>query len=51
MSAQVIEMVLATDVKQHFVLLSQFNTAHQLASFTHSPNTAAKGSHALQNSG
>ncbi|GLI61126.1 hypothetical protein VaNZ11_003401 [Volvox africanus] len=37
---QVIDMVLATDVKQHFTLLSQFNTAHRLASFVHSPATA-----------
>ncbi|GIL81205.1 hypothetical protein Vretifemale_10268, partial [Volvox reticuliferus] len=37
---QVIDMVLATDVKQHFTLLSQFNTAHRLATFVHSPATA-----------
>ncbi|KXZ50318.1 hypothetical protein GPECTOR_17g957 [Gonium pectorale] len=30
---QVIEMVLATDMKQHFGLLSQFNTVHRLAGF------------------
>ncbi len=30
---QVIEMVLATDMKQHFALLSQFNTVHRLAAF------------------
>ncbi|GLI61128.1 hypothetical protein VaNZ11_003403 [Volvox africanus] len=30
---QVIEMVLATDMKQHFSLLSHFSTVHRLASF------------------
>ncbi|GLI61127.1 hypothetical protein VaNZ11_003402 [Volvox africanus] len=30
---QVIEMVLATDMKQHFMLLSQFNTTHRLSGF------------------
>ncbi|EFJ44492.1 3'5'-cyclic nucleotide phosphodiesterase, partial [Volvox carteri f. nagariensis] len=34
---QVIEMVLATDVKQHFALLSQFNNTHRLASFHMAP--------------
>ncbi|KAG2439842.1 hypothetical protein HYH02_010474 [Chlamydomonas schloesseri] len=29
----VIEMILATDMKQHFALLSQFNTVHRLAAF------------------
>ncbi|KAG2437156.1 hypothetical protein HXX76_005823 [Chlamydomonas incerta] len=31
---QVIDMVLATDMKQHFALLSQFNTVHRLANFS-----------------
>ncbi|KAG2437153.1 hypothetical protein HXX76_005820 [Chlamydomonas incerta] len=31
---QVIDMVLATDMKQHFSLLSHFNTVHRLANFT-----------------
>ncbi|GFR48408.1 hypothetical protein Agub_g10302 [Astrephomene gubernaculifera] len=34
---QVIEMVLGTDMKQHFALLSQFNTVHRLAGFAHGP--------------
>ncbi|GLC65344.1 hypothetical protein PLESTF_000283100 [Pleodorina starrii] len=38
---QVIEMVLATDMKQHFSLLSQFNTTHRLASFGHCDTTNA----------
>ncbi|GIL58431.1 hypothetical protein Vafri_13570 [Volvox africanus] len=47
---QVIDMVLATDVKQHFTMLSQFNTAHRLASFVHSPATA-KVNHSSRLSG
>ncbi|GLC41501.1 hypothetical protein PLESTB_001004600 [Pleodorina starrii] len=31
---QVIEMVLSTDMKQHFSLLSHFSTVHRLASYT-----------------
>ncbi|KAG2485168.1 hypothetical protein HYH03_016058 [Edaphochlamys debaryana] len=31
---QVIDMVLATDMKQHFSLLSQFNTVHRLAQYS-----------------
>ncbi|GLI59232.1 hypothetical protein VaNZ11_001076 [Volvox africanus] len=31
---QVIEMVLATDMKQHFSILSHFNTVHRLAAYS-----------------
>ncbi|KAG2501954.1 hypothetical protein HYH03_000452 [Edaphochlamys debaryana] len=42
---QVIEMVLATDMKQHFALLSQFSTVHRLAGYVHGGAAAtAKGS-------
>ncbi|KAG2437154.1 hypothetical protein HXX76_005821 [Chlamydomonas incerta] len=34
---QVIDMVLATDMKQHFSLLSHFNTVHRLANFNKPP--------------
>ncbi|KXZ50319.1 hypothetical protein GPECTOR_17g958 [Gonium pectorale] len=34
---QVIEMVLATDMKQHFSLLSHFNTVHRIANYSNKP--------------
>ncbi|KAG2485174.1 hypothetical protein HYH03_016064 [Edaphochlamys debaryana] len=34
---QVIDMILATDMKQHFSLISQFNTVHRLAAFSAGP--------------
>ncbi|KAG2493194.1 hypothetical protein HYH03_008614 [Edaphochlamys debaryana] len=40
---QVIEMVMATDMKQHFAFLSHFNTAHRLAAYS---AAAANPSHA-----
>ena len=41
---QVIDMVLATDMKQHFSLLSHFNTVHRLANFTKpAPSTPGGG--------
>ncbi|PNH11652.1 Calcium/calmodulin-dependent 3',5'-cyclic nucleotide phosphodiesterase 1B [Tetrabaena socialis] len=33
--AAVIELVLATDMKQHFSIISHFNTVHRLASYSH----------------
>ncbi|GFR47060.1 hypothetical protein Agub_g8745 [Astrephomene gubernaculifera] len=41
---QVIEMVLATDMKQHFALLAHFNTVHRLTAYS----AAATGSGAAQ---
>jgi hypothetical protein len=40
---QVIEMVLATDMKQHFSLLSHFSTVHRLASYKLPAVTPAGG--------
>ncbi|GIL62062.1 hypothetical protein Vafri_16373, partial [Volvox africanus] len=37
----VIELVLATDMKQHFAVLSHFNTVHRLSAFAHSGPTSA----------
>ncbi|GLI60999.1 hypothetical protein VaNZ11_003257 [Volvox africanus] len=37
----VIELVLATDMKQHFAVLSHFNTVHRLSAFAHSGHTTA----------
>ena len=31
---QVIEMVIGTDMKQHFAILAHFNTVHRLASYS-----------------
>ncbi|KAG2441292.1 hypothetical protein HYH02_009885 [Chlamydomonas schloesseri] len=39
---QVIDMVLATDMKQHFSLLSHFNTVHRLTNYT-KPVTSTPG--------
>ena len=38
---QVIDMVLATDMKQHFAILSHFKTVHRLGAYT--PGAAAAG--------
>ncbi|GIL46284.1 hypothetical protein Vafri_3299 [Volvox africanus] len=43
---QVIEMVLATDMKQHFSILSHFNTVHRLAAYSQaSPATPSPCKH------
>ncbi len=41
LASQVIEMVLATDMKQHFSILSHFNTVHRLATYAHNAPSAA----------
>ena len=38
---QVIDMVLATDMKQHFAILSHFNTVHRLQAYK--PNSGGEG--------
>ncbi|KAG2451651.1 hypothetical protein HYH02_003431 [Chlamydomonas schloesseri] len=38
---QVIELVLATDMKQHFSILSHFNTVHRLAAYSQQQQQAA----------
>ncbi len=37
--AQVIEMVMATDMKQHFSILSHFNTVHRLSAYSAAPTS------------
>ncbi|GIL94723.1 hypothetical protein Vretimale_939 [Volvox reticuliferus] len=41
---QVIEMVLATDMKQHFSILSHFNTVHRLAAYSQAAPMAPSSS-------
>ncbi|KAG2425824.1 hypothetical protein HXX76_013449 [Chlamydomonas incerta] len=41
---QVIELVLSTDMKQHFSILSHFNTVHRLAAYSGQAQQAATGS-------
>ena len=45
---QVISMVMGTDMKQHFTLLTQFKTAHGLPAFKDAVAAASRsGGHAV----